>query len=268
MNPPRIFPALLVAGLLAASCRSPRDPDLDRRIAAASADEPTEAPPTSSAPREAAGSTGKKAKEGGAPPRGEVVLRTYSEKDRREIMSAIPGEGPTVAVTIDSAEGEIHCTLEPAAAPQTVANFVALAQGLRPWRDPDTQELMKTRFYDGLSFHRAIDDFIIQTGRPGVRGGTPGWRIPHEEGLAGAYEEAGVMAMVDAGDDSHGSQFFITLRPAAQLADRYTPFGRCGDLDVVKAIANAPKRPTEDGESATKPAEPVRIDSIRVRRSE
>jgi cyclophilin family peptidyl-prolyl cis-trans isomerase len=151
--------------------------------------------------------------------------------------------------------------LDHVAAPQATANVVALALGLEPWRDPDTKELLTTRFYDGMTFNRTIKNFIIQTGNPGSRAsGGPGWAIKREGDPLGRYNTPGALGMVDSADNTHGSQFFITLRKQKSLADRYSAFGVCGSSEVIKSIANAPKEPAKkEGKSATKPIDPVRI---------
>lgn len=256
----------LVAGVTT-GCRAPRDPDLEQRVAAAGAEKPGEAPaPTSATPEERPTGSEKTAHTPPVPKVADEVLRTLSSDELKSIMGAVGGEGPVLSATLRTAKGDIHCTLDAEAAPQAVGNFIALATAQRPWRDPDTGELMKTPFYDGLTFHRVITGYIIQTGNPGVGGGGPGWRIPREAGIAGAFDQEGAMAMVDAGDDTHGSQFFITLRASKSLAERYTPFGRCGDLDVVRAIADAEKLPVEGSKTPTKAVDPVRIDSVEVTR--
>ncbi|MEZ4268833.1 MAG: peptidylprolyl isomerase [Myxococcota bacterium] len=258
--------ACALAALVVAGCRAPRDPDLEQRVAAASAAAPTESP----APGTPAGAQQapppKTAAAPVIPKPADEVLRTLSDEDLKSILGAVGGEGPVLSATLHTERGDIRCTLDAEAAPQAVGNFVALAAALRPWRDPDTAELMKTPFFDGLTFHRIITGYIAQTGNPGVGGGGPGWRIPREVGIVDAFDQEGVMAMVDAGDDTHGSQFFITLRPSKSLAGRYTPFGRCGNLDVVRAIADADKLPAEGGKTPTKPVDPVRITTVEVKR--
>ena len=269
MTPRRaVRPLAVVAALALASqlcaCRAARDPDLDRRVARAAAEEPGESAPAAPVEAEAAGPHDPLA----PPPRGIVELRTYSDEEIAAILAAVPGAGPELRVAFRTEAGTIRCTLDAAAAPQAVANFVALATAQRSWRDPDTGEVQSSRFYDGLTFHRCISNFIIQTGNPGSRGAAgPGWTLAREAGIADAYDRPGVMGVVDAGDDSHGSQFFITLRAARNLADDYTPFGTCGDLEVVRAIAGGDKHPAaKEGKSPTRPKVPVRIDEVTLTR--
>jgi peptidyl-prolyl cis-trans isomerase A (cyclophilin A) len=256
----------LAVGLVV-GCRAPRDPDLEQRVAAARADKPSESPAASATPEPPPpGAAERAATTPAVPKAADEVLRTLSSDELKAIMAAVGGEGPALTATFRTPRGDIRCVLDAEAAPQAVGNFIALATSQRPWRDPDTGELMKTPFYTGLTFHRVITGYIIQTGNPGVGGGGPGWRIPRETGIVGAFDQEGAMAMVDAGDDTHGSQFFITLRASKSLAERYVPFGRCGNLDVARTIADAEKLPVEGSKTPTKPVAPVRIESVEIAR--
>jgi len=198
-----------------------------------------------------------------------VEQRVYGEAELTKIMSGLPGEGDAVEATLETAEGTIRCQLLPELAPQTVGNFVALATGQRSWRDPDTGDVSKGRFYDGLTFHRTIANFIIQTGNPSAtKAAGPGWTITRETGDAALFDQAGVLAMVDAGEDSHGSQFFVTVRASASLKPKYTAFGTCDNAALVKKIADADKHPsTAEGKSATKPVRPTRLTKVNLRRT-
>ncbi|MCB9730417.1 MAG: peptidylprolyl isomerase [Deltaproteobacteria bacterium] len=260
-------PALAAILLLSPACRAPRDPDLERRVAEAAVPTGTEAPPAAApAPEPAKPEPASPGNATVVPKAGEEEVRTLSDEEIQAILAAVPGQGPVLSAILHTERGDIHCTLDAEAAPQTVANFVALATAQRPWRDPDTGELMHTPLFDGLDFHRIISGYIAQTGNPGGHAGGPGWRIPREAGIPDAYDGEGIMGMVDAGDDTHGSQFFITLRPAKSLSGRYTPFGRCGDLGVVRTIADAEKKPVEGGKTPTRPVDPVRLEKVEVLR--
>ncbi len=262
--------ALSGAALLAA-CAAPRDPGLEAKVEAARARaqsgavaaKPRAAPAAPArSPRSAFGASKKRAV---AAPRG-VDRVTYGDSEIASILGKVEGAGADLKVAFETEAGTIRCTLAPDAAPQTVANFVALATAQRPWRDPDTRELMSTPFYDGLTFHRAVSNFIIQTGNPAATGtGGPGWTVPREAGVADAFAQAGVLAMVDAGDDTHGSQLFITLRADKNLAKKYTAFGKCEDLDVVRTISSGEKLPPRPGQkSAVTPKDPVTLKKVRV----
>jgi cyclophilin family peptidyl-prolyl cis-trans isomerase len=270
--------SIVLTLLLLQSCRGPRDPDLDRRLSEAAIEQslPPKAPTHEEAP--AATTTNAAAPgeddESGLPPAGSVELRPYDTKELLAIMKSVPRAEELAATATDQAYeariktglGDIVCTLDHQRAPQTTVNFIALANGKRPWRDPDTKEIARTPFFDGLLIHRTIKDFIVQTGKPGTGASSgPGWTIPREAGTPSNFDAPGSMGMVDAGEDTHASQFFITLRAQKSLKEKYTPFGTCGPLDLLKRIANAEKRPPKTAsKSATKPLKPVRIVSIRV----
>jgi peptidyl-prolyl cis-trans isomerase B (cyclophilin B) len=127
------------------------------------------------------------------------------------------------AVSIETNRGTIELTLYPQHAPQTVNNFVFLAnQG----------------FYDGVKFHRVIGDFMIQTGDPtGTGRGGPGYQFGDECKGNPLKHERGVISMANAGPNTNGSQFFITHSPQPHLNGKHTVFGKVTNgLDVVDAI--------------------------------
>ena len=122
-------------------------------------------------------------------------------------------------------------------APITTKNFIDLAT---------------KGFYDGVIFHRVIDGFMIQGGDPtGTGRGGPGYRIPDEFHPDLKHDSAGILSMANAGPNTGGSQFFITLGPTPHLNNRHAVFGKVIEgLDVVKAIGkvvtNVADRPVED----------------------
>jgi peptidyl-prolyl cis-trans isomerase B (cyclophilin B) len=127
------------------------------------------------------------------------------------------------AVSIETNRGTIELTLYPAHAPQTVNNFVFLAQ---------------QGFYDGVKFHRVIEDFMIQTGDPtGTGRGGPGYRFADECKGNPLKHERCVISMANAGPNTNGSQFFITHVPTPHLNGKHTVFGKVTKgQDVVDAI--------------------------------
>lgn len=168
-------------------------------------------------------------------------------------------------------------------APRTVANFVSLAEGTRPWLDPKTQKVRTgVPYYDGIIFHRVIPNFVIQGGSPqGTGTDGPGYKFPDEltKGPTGqllhSHNAAGMMSMANSGVHTNGSQFFITtsVTPPAtfptHLDDKHTVFGKVAagpggtageGQAVVDAIAAVP-RGTGD-----KPLTPVVMESVRIRR--
>jgi len=97
--------------------------------------------------------------------------------------------------------------------------------------------LAREKFYDGVTFHRVLEDFMAQGGDPtGTGAGGPGYEFPNEQSDL-TFDKAGVVAMANAGIDTNGSQFFITFGPADALNGRYTIFGQVTEgMDVVNAI--------------------------------
>lgn len=176
------------------------------------------------------------------------------------------GPGNKLVATFDTTHGTITCELLPDKAPRTVANFVGLARGLKPWLDPMSSKVqVQTPFYDGLTFHRVIPDFMIQGGDPLGRGyGGPGYAFD-DEPWDGQHVGPGALAMANAGvrggQGTNGSQFFIMEGNRPDLNGKHTVFGTCTDsLPVVKALARVPK------DEADKPIEPVRIKKLTITR--
>ena len=140
-------------------------------------------------------------------------------------------------VTIETNLGTIEAELYEDAAPKTVANFIDLATH---------------GYYDGVIFHRVIDSFMIQGGDPDGTGmGGPGYTIPCEFGEGLAHSEPGMFSMANAGPNTGGSQFFITLAATPWLDGKHAIFGKVSSgLEVVQAIGRvqtgASDRPVED----------------------
>ena len=129
----------------------------------------------------------------------------------------------TYHVTIKTDRGDIELELYPEYAPRTVNNFVFLA---------------KNGFYDGVTFHRVISDFMIQGGDPtGTGRGGPGYKFEDEFQGNPLKHEKGVISMANAGPNTNGSQFFITHGPQPHLDGRHTVFGKVAEgQDVVDSI--------------------------------
>lgn len=103
-------------------------------------------------------------------------------------------------------------------APKTVDNFVGLAQGTKEWLDPASGKVATTPFYDGLTFHRVIGDFMVQGGDPlGTGSGNPGYTFEDEFHPELRFDKPYLLAMANAGPGTNGSQFFITVAPADWL---------------------------------------------------
>lgn len=131
---------------------------------------------------------------------------------------------------ISTSKGDINIELYPKKTPKTVANFVNLAQ---------------RGFYNDLSFHRVIDNFMVQGGCPNGDGrGGPGYRFEDEFDAELRHDSPGVLSMANAGPGTNGSQFFITHTPTTWLDGKHTVFGKIesdNDLDVVNAISQGDK---------------------------
>ena len=172
--------------------------------------------------------------------------------------SADTAKEPTA--TIETTDGNITCTLFPDKAPVTVANFIGLANGTKPWKNPKTGQTMHTPLYDGTICHRVIPNFMIQCGDPAGNGtGGPGYDFKDEFSSDLTFDQPGRLAMANSGPNTNGSQFFITEVPTPHLNGKHTIFGQCQDLDVVKKIARLATDSRND-----RPYEPPKITHIKV----
>ncbi len=171
-----------------------------------------------------------------------------------------PGPGPLRAV-IETSQGALTCELFPNAAPVGVANFVGLARGTRPFKFAG--EWVKRPFYDGLTFHRVIPDFVAQGGDPKGNGtGGPGYQFVTEATLT---HEPGSLAYANSGPDTNGSQFYVAEVALPSLDGGYTVFGRCAELAVVTALTHVPTTGPM-GKPADKPLEPLIIERVKITR--
>ncbi|MCB1039461.1 MAG: peptidylprolyl isomerase [Acidimicrobiales bacterium] len=164
--------------------------------------------------------------------------------------------------TLHTNRGDIVIDLFADAAPKTVSSFVSLAKGEPSWKDQEQGRDRSTPFYDGLTFHRVIDGFMIQGGCPDGSGrGGPGYQFEDEFGSGLKFDAPYKLAMANAGPGTNGSQFFITVVPTPHLQDRHTIFGEVADEGskaVVDAIATTP---TARGD---RPVDPVVIERVTI----
>lgn len=161
--------------------------------------------------------------------------------------------------------GDIRINLFPNHAPKTVRNFVGLADGSQEWKDPSTGAAGTGPLYKDVTFHRIIPDFMIQGGDPlGTGTGGPGYKFQDEFHPELQFDRPYLLAMANAGPNTNGSQFFITLVPTAWLTHKHTIFGEVADQpsrDVVDKIGSTP---TGAGD---RPVNPVIIESIDIESS-
>ena len=160
---------------------------------------------------------------------------------------------PGTYAIFDTSEGQIICRLFDKDAPKTVANFVELAEGKREWKHPATGKKSKDHLYDGTIFHRVIPDFMVQGGDPqGTGTGGPGYQFEDEtKGSPHKFDKPGKLAMANAGPNTNGSQFFITVIATDWLTGKHTIFGEVVEgQDVVNKITKLPRgrndRPNKD----------------------
>lgn len=161
-----------------------------------------------------------------------------------------------------TSEGTFTVRLFDQEAPRTVENFVGLAEGTQEWKDPRTNQRVRKPYYEGVIFHRVIAGFMIQGGDPLGQGfGGPGYTFPDEFHPSRRHNKAGMLSMANAGPNTNGGQFFITLAPTPHLDDRHSVFGEVVDgMDVVRRIGSAP---TGDRD---RPVKDVVINTIKIER--
>jgi peptidyl-prolyl cis-trans isomerase A (cyclophilin A) len=175
----------------------------------------------------------------------------------------MPRQPGTYAV-FDTTEGKIVCRLFEKDAPKTVANFVELAEGKREWTHPVTRKKSKDRLYDGTIFHRVIPDFMIQGGDPAGTGmGGPGYQFEDEtRGSPHRFDRPGKLAMANAGPNTNGSQFFITVGDTSWLTGKHTIFGEVVEgQDVVDKITRVARNRQD------RPAKDVVLNSVTIERA-
>lgn len=152
--------------------------------------------------------------------------------------------------------GEFEIELYPQEAPETVWNFINLAEG-------EQKTNKEGPFYNGLVFHRVINGFMIQGGCPEGSGrGGPGYRFQDEFSANRRHVGEGVLSMANAGPGTNGSQFFITLASTPHLDGRHTVFGKVvRGMDVVKKICDVPVG------AGDRPKTDVVIEKVEIKRS-
>ncbi len=181
--------------------------------------------------------------------------------DLKAALAGLPGAGKKLTAAIETGMGTITCKLFADKTPNTVANFVGLARGLRPFWDPKQSAWVKRPLFDGTSFHRTIADFMIQGGdHMGDGTGQVGYTI-NDELVGLKHDRAGLLCMANRGANTNGGQFFITDAAAPHLTQMgtYTIFGDCTPTDLVHKIA------TSSG-GMERPSAPVPIKKVTISR--
>ena len=192
-------------------------------------------------------------------------VRPPNPSDLADYTKDLPGTGTELLMTMDTSLGSFHCELygDGNKAPATVANFVGLATGKKPWLNPKTGNVEHGKpFFDGLVFHRVIPGFMIQGGDPLGQGfGGPGYQF-NDEIWQGQHVGAGMLAManggVRGGQGTNGSQFFIMEGNRPDLDTHHTVFGKCNEVDLVKKIEGVPRDEND------KPNDPVTITKVTI----
>jgi peptidyl-prolyl cis-trans isomerase A (cyclophilin A) len=166
--------------------------------------------------------------------------------------------------TFNTSEGNFKVRLFDDKAPKTVANFTGLAEGTKEWTDPKTRQKVRRPFYNGLIFHRVIDQFMLQGGCPiGTGTGGPGYQFADEFGPGLKHDRPGLLSMANAGPNTNGSQFFVTLVPTPWLDNKHAIFGEVVEgMDVVQRIGKTKTGPGD------RPTKDIVIQSVTVERVE
>lgn len=160
-----------------------------------------------------------------------------------------------------TSEGTIKAKLFEAEAPETVKNFIGLAEGTKEW---NSRSKKGDKLYDGTIFHRVIPEFMIQGGDPEGNGmGGPGYKFADEtKGSPHNFKQPGKLAMANAGPNTNGSQFFITVTDTSWLTGKHTIFGEVTEgYDVVEKISKVQR------DAMDRPKKPVVLESVTIERS-
>jgi peptidyl-prolyl cis-trans isomerase A (cyclophilin A) len=167
----------------------------------------------------------------------------------------------SLTATFDTTEGKIVCKLFEAEAPETVKNFVGLAEGTKEW---NSHSKKGPKLYDGTIFHRVIPEFMIQGGDPEGSGmGGPGYKFADEtKGSSLNFKKPGMLAMANSGPNTNGSQFFITVTDTSWLTGKHTIFGEVIEgYDIVEKISRVPRGGMDQ------PKTPVVLNSVTIART-
>jgi peptidyl-prolyl cis-trans isomerase A (cyclophilin A) len=162
----------------------------------------------------------------------------------------------------ETSQGNIVIRLLEKEAPKTVENFIGLAEGTKEFTNEKSGKKEKRNFYDGLTFHRVIPQFMIQGGCPeGTGRGGPGYKFADEFHPSLKHSTTGKLSMANSGPGTNGSQFFITVAPTPWLDNKHTIFGEVVEgQGVADKISNAPR------DASDRPRTPVTLNKVRIER--
>lgn len=166
--------------------------------------------------------------------------------------------------TFNTNQGTIVCRLFEKEAPKTVANFTELAEGKRDWKDSVSGKKGPGPLYSGTIFHRVIPDFMIQGGDPSGTGmGGPGYRFEDEtKGSPYKFDKPGKLAMANAGPNTNGSQFFITVAATPWLTGNHTIFGEIVEGQEIADKISLLPRNRQDRPNADVVVESIAIERV------
>ena len=175
--------------------------------------------------------------------------------------------GPGVYAHFTTTHGNFIVRFFEKDAPLTVQNFVGLAEGKKQWTDPRTNRLVRRPYYNNLTFHRIIPNFMIQGGDPtGTGFSGPGFKFNDEVSPKLKHDRPGIVSMANSGPNTNGGQFFITVAPYSSLDGKYSVFGEVVEgLDKVVAISKVPTTGPR-GDPQNKPLKPVIMKSVTIER--
>jgi len=165
-----------------------------------------------------------------------IILTALCYSSKGELMAAETKLDDGLYAKFITSKGNITLKLEFEKTPLTVTNFVGLAEGTKDFKD--SKGRTSGRYYDGLKFHRVINNFMIQGGCPlGSGTGGPGYDFPDEFDPSLKHDRPGILSMANSGPGTNGSQFFITHVPTPHLDNKHSVFGHVvSGMDVVNAI--------------------------------
>ena len=171
------------------------------------------------------------------------------------VKSDYKEDAERITAVFETNLGTFEAELYAKECPETVWNFINLTEGRQKAEKPGN-------FYDGLTFHRVIDGFMIQGGCPlGTGTGGPGYRFQDEFDPSLRHDSEGILSMANAGPATNGSQFFITLGPTPHLNNMHSVFGKVvKGMDVVRKIGSVKTGPMDN------PLEPVAMNRVIIKR--